>query len=307
MGVASIVSEQVISLFIILIIGYLASSFGFLSEKTATGMGKLMVYVTNPLLIFMAFQQGVDKGQWGVMTTIIGISALIHIAVTVLSLFLFRNKHPGEAGALRFSLIFSNCGYMGYPLLRAAFPVNGMFYGACYVLFFTIYMWTVGVFMLSRGKKSAGLKKAILNPGVIAAVLGLVFCLLGIKLPGVLSGAINSTAEMTFPLAMLVLGNMLRNAPLGKIIGNTGAYLVSVIKLLVLPLAVLLICGIFNVSEGNAYIAIIMAATPCATKAPILAGTYGSDRNSALACTAITSLACVATIPLVLYLADLVL
>lgn len=310
MDYASIVSKQVFSLFVILIIGYLASSFGFLSKKTADGMSKLLVYVTNPLVIFMAFQQGIGAGKWGEMFTIIGVSCIIHIGATLLAMFMFRHRPGREANALRFSVIFSNCGYMGYPLLRAVFPQNGMFYGACYVLFFTLYMWTVGVFMLSAGKRGATascLKKAIFNPGVIAAVLGLVFCVLGIGIPGPVASALNSTADMTFPLAMLVLGNMLRFSPLKSLLMNGGAYFASFVKLLLIPAIVLVFCVLLGLGEGTTYICIIMAATPCATKAPIMAEIYGADRTSALAATAISSLACVATIPLMMYLTQLVL
>lgn len=305
MDYASIVSKQVISLFVILVVGYLASSFGFISKKTADGMSKLLVYVTNPLLIFMAFQQGIGANRWGEMLTVMGASCIIHIGATVLTLFTFRSSPGRERNALRFSVIFSNCGYMGYPLLRAVFPQNGTFYGACYVLFFTVYMWTVGVFMLSSGKKGVtaeSVKKAVLNPGVIAALLGLLFCVLGINLPSPVASAFNSTADMTFPLAMLVLGNMLRFSPLKSLLANASAYFASFVKLLLIPAVVLLICVICGCGEGTTYICVIMAATPCATKAPIMAEIYGADRTAALAATAISSIACLLTIPLMMYL-----
>lgn len=300
----ALVTNQVISLFIIMIIGYLATGLGFFDKRTSDGVSKLVVYVTNPLVIFMAFMQN-GGGRMGQMLTIVGCSALIHIVVTVLASFLFKNRPYKEANALRFSVIFSNCGYMGYPILAALFPDNGMFYGACYVLFFTVYMWTVGVFMLSSGKQrsfAGSLRKAIFNPGILAAVLGLVLGWLGIGLPAALSTALSSTANLTFPLAMLVLGCMLKNAPLAQLVTNVAAYVAAFVKLVVIPLGILLICGIFKVSPGTTYICVAMSATPVAAKAPLLVSTYGADKNASLAAVAISTVACVFTIPLILWI-----
>ncbi len=291
-------------MFLIMVIGYFTAGIGFFDKRTADGISKLVVYVTNPLVIFMAFMQS-GGGKVGVMLTIVGCSAAIHIVATVLASFLFKGSPAKEAKALRFSVIFSNCGYMGYPLLSAMFPQNGMFYGACYVLFFTVYMWTVGVFMLSSGRQSStvsSLRKALINPGILAAALGLVFSWLGIGLPAALSTALSSTANLTFPLAMLVLGCMLKNAPLGQLIGNVAAYVTAFVKLILIPLGVLLVCGIFKVAAGTTYICVIMASTPVAAKAPLLASNYGADKNASLAAVAISTVACVFTIPLMLWI-----
>ena len=304
MDMTSLVTKQVVSLFIIMIIGYLASGVGFFDRRTADGISKLVVYVTNPLVSVMAFMQS-GGGRMGEMVTIVGCSAAIHIVATVIALLLFKTRPAREANALRFSVIFSNCGYMGYPLLTAMFPQNGLFYGACYVLFFNLYMWTAGVFLLSagrRGNTAACFRKALLNPGILAAVAGLLFSWFGIGLPGALSTALSSTANLTFPLAMLVLGCMLKNAPLGQLVTNAGAYVAAFVKLIILPLGVLLVCGIFKVAAGTTYICVIMAATPVAAKAPLLASTYGADKNATLAAVAISTVCSVVTIPLVLLL-----
>ncbi len=309
MDTASLVSLQVVSLFLIMLIGYAGSLLGFITKSAADGMSKLLVYVTNPLLVFTAFNQSAGNTRWGEMLTIIGASAIIHLASTVIALFLFRRKPARTANALRFSVIFANCSYMGYPLLEAMFPTNGRFYGACYVLFCTLYMWTAGVFMLSSGKKGSvgtAFKNAVLNPGVIAALLGVLFCMLGIKLPGVIGGALSSTANITFPIAMLILGNMLKNAPLGKLLSDGSAYLASVVRLVIIPLFVLLFCTLFSVAEGTTYICVIMAAIPVAAKTPILADNYGADKDTALATVAISTLSSIVTIPFLIYITQLV-
>jgi len=312
----SAVSTQVIALFLIMIIGYGARLFGLIDKLTTEKLSKFMVYVTNPLLIIVSFQQVFDSAslsalnlgsKLSLMFTVLGISVIIHLAATAISLFMFRGKNVRESSVYRFCIIFSNCGFMGYPLLRAAFPETGMFYGACYVLFFTVYMWSFGVFLLSTGSGKGGgfaFKKTFINPGFIAAMIGVLLFVLNIKLPGALMDTFSMTADMTFPLSMIVIGSMLREIHLKEVFINPDVYIVAFIKLLALPLLVLLACVIFGVSKGNAYICVIMASTPVAAKAPILASIYGGSKNKALACVELTTILSVLTIPLVMFITD---
>ncbi|MBQ3195013.1 MAG: AEC family transporter [Clostridia bacterium] len=304
MDMTALVTKQVISLFLIMVIGYFAAGIGFFDKRTADGVSKLVVYVTNPLVIFMAFLQS-GGGKMGELVTIVGCSAAIHISATVLAMLLYKNRGARQSSALKFAVIFSNCGYMGYPLLSAMFPKNGMFYGACYVLFFTVYMWTAGVFMLSAGRRggtAACFRKALVNPGILAAAAGLLFSWFGIGLPDALNTALSSTANLTFPLAMLVLGCMLKNAPLAQLLTNVDAYIAAAAKLILIPLGVLFVCAVFGVAKGTTYICVIMASTPVAAKAPLLASTYGADKNASLAAVAISTVASVLTIPLILWI-----
>ncbi len=312
----SAVSTQVVSLFLIMIIGYGARFIGLIDKLTTDKLSKFMVYVTNPLLIIVSFQQVFDSAslagqtlgtKLSLMLTVLGISIIVHVAATVVALFMFRGKNVRESAVYRFCIIFSNCGFMGYPLLRAAFPDTGLFYGACYVLFFTVYMWSFGVFLLSTGNGKGGgfaLKKTFLNPGFIAAIIGVLLFVLGIKLPAAIMDTFSMTADMTFPLSMIVIGSMLRELNLKEVFLNPDAYIVTFVKNLALPLLILLACVIFGVSKGNAYICIIMAATPVAAKAPILASVYGGSKNKALACVELSTILSVLTIPLVMFIAD---
>jgi len=307
LNTASIVSTQVVSLFIIMVIGYLSRAFGIIDRGSTKKLSKLLVYVTNPLLIIMAFQQAFSTQKLSIMLTVIGVSVVVHLLATVVALCMFRGKDIRESRVYRFCIIYANCGYMGYPLLQAVFPTNGLFYGACYVLFFNIYLWTFGVLLLTSGRKGnyVSLRKAFVNPGVIGAGIGFFLFITGISLPNVVASALGSTANLTFPLSMIILGSMLREVSLVEVFTNIDAYIVAFVKLLALPLTVLLGCVIFGVAEGTTYICVIMAATPVAAKAPIMAEVYGADKNKTLVCVELTTLLSVITIPIVMYITQL--
>ncbi len=308
MNVASSVTNLVITLFLIMLVGYAARLFGLLDRQSTSKLSAFLIYVTNPLLIVRSFQQDFSAGKLSAIFTVLGCSLVLHIAATVIALMMFRRKKAFKSSVLRFCIIFSNCGFMGYPLLQAAFPTNGLFYGACYVLFFTVYMWTFGVFLLSSGSKAqvgTSLKKAILNPGVIGALVGILLFVCRIKLGGVIYQAVDMTASMTFPLSMIILGSMLRELPLKKLFFNIDVYVVSFVKLLAFPLGVLCLCLLFGVPQTNTLVCVIMACTPVAAKAPLLADVYKTDKENALACVGMSTLFSVVTIPLVMYITQL--
>lgn len=309
MNFASSVSNSVITLFLIMLIGYGARLFGLLDKNSTAKLSAFLIYVTNPLLILRSFsQQDFSANKMSVILTVLGCSLVMHLIATVVALFMFRRKRPFTASSLRFCIIFSNCGFMGYPLLQAAFPQNGLFYGACYVLFFTIYMWTFGVLLMSLGSRSGkgvSFRKAFLNPGVIGALVGFLLFLCRIKLPGVIYSAVDMTAGMTFPLSMIILGSMLTELPLKKLLFSVDVYVVTFVKLLALPLGVLAACLLFGVPQTNTIVCVIMASTPVAAKAPLLADIYKVDKESALSCVGLSTLLSVVTIPLVMYITQL--
>ncbi len=308
MSVTSSVSSSVITLFLIMLVGYGARLFGLLDKSTTQKLSKFLLYITNPLLIVLSFQQDFSASKLSSIFTVIGCALVLHIAATVIALLMFRRKRPFTASVLRFCAIFSNCGFMGYPLLQAAFPKNGLFYGACYVLFFTVYMWTFGVFLLasgSRSGKAASFRKAILNPGVIGALVGILLFVCRIRLGGFLYNAIDMTAGMTFPLSMVILGSMLTELPIKKLFFNIDVYVVAFVKLLAFPLGVLVFCLLFGVSHATTLVCVIMASTPVAAKAPLLAEIYKSDKDTALSSVGLTTLFSVVTIPLVMYITEL--
>ncbi len=304
MDVFSSVSNSVIALFLIMLVGYAARLFGLIDGATTRKLSAFLMYVTNPLLIVKSFQVDFSKGKLAVIFAVIGCSVLMHLAATVVSLFLFRRKRPYSAATLRFCMIFSNCGFLGYPLLQAAFPQNGLFYGACYVLFFTVYMWTFGVFMLASGSKSSktvtSFRKAIINPGVIGALVGILLFVCHIRLGGVVYKAIDMISGMTFPLSMIILGSMLTDVPFKKLFFDPDVYIVAFVKLIVLPLGTLIICLLCGIPKVNSILCIIMACTPVAAKAPLLADMYKTDKDTALSCVGLTTLLSVVTIPIVM-------
>lgn len=99
------------------------------------------------------------------------LAVAVHAVSILLACAALRGK-DGTCGVLRFGAVFSNCGFMGYPLMTALLGSIGVFYGSAYVVVFTVLTWTMGVYMITHDTSKLRLKSILLNPGVLSVAAG---------------------------------------------------------------------------------------------------------------------------------------
>ena len=56
-----------------------------------------------------------------------------------------------EAGLYRFMFIFSNVGFLGYPLAQSLFGPSAVFYVSTFVMFFQLICWSYGRNLIGGG------------------------------------------------------------------------------------------------------------------------------------------------------------
>ena len=133
-----------------------------IGDKFSRDACQLVMYVVSPCMMVVAFQRSFEKDVFHNFCMALLLSLLIHLlSITVAQLFL--RKKTERAAALRFSVVHSNCGYMGYPLQTALLGTIGIFYGSAYVTAFTVCSWTYGLMQMSGGRVKASAKTLLLN------------------------------------------------------------------------------------------------------------------------------------------------
>jgi len=308
----SLIISQVAILFLIMLCGIYADKLGFVDEAGTKTLSKVLVNITSPLLIVSSFQLDFDEEKLTNGLIILIASVVIHIAVTFLAVLLFKwEKKPEKNKILRFSLIFGNCAFLGYPVLNAIFGDGvGVFYGAFYTLMFNIYIWTYGVAMLQKGKENAektSIVKIFVNAGTIASCIGLILFMTKTKLPSVLGGAIDMVGDMTFPLSMVIIGSLVSRLDLRKVLTNKRVYIFCAFKLILLPVLMIAICKIFSLPHVISYMLITMCAVPSATNCAIFAELYDCDSPLAAQCVGVSTIFSMLTLPLMISVAGMIL
>lgn len=198
-------------------------------------------------------------------------------------------------GAIREAVVaggiggYGNVGYMGPGLAlsllgnEAAAPMAIIFCGDCILFFATV------PFLLALHEDRANLtetviviaKRVLLNPFILATILGVVAAFSGFHLPAAADRTLSFLTGAAAPSALFALGVTVASRPLGKIPAELPATLA--IKLILHPLIVYFIVSLTGpYPRVWTYTAIMMAALPPALSVFVLATQYDTyvERSS---------------------------
>lgn len=129
------------------------------------------------------------------------------------------------------------------------------------------------------GKRENDWKKIILdiikNPLIISSVLGIIFSLLGIRLPTAVDTTVQDLAKLSTPIAFMILGGDL---DFSKVKGNLKtAFVVLTIKLVILPLIMIPMVVMMGYRDADLLSGVLAYQTPVAVSSYIMAQQAGAD------------------------------
>ncbi|MGM0409517.1 MAG: AEC family transporter [Bacillota bacterium] len=301
----ALIINQILTLFIIIFIGYILQQKGYIDKKIEKGLSRLLLKVVLPALIISSMIVEIDAELIDNIILMTIISFLSYFFLILFSKILMKilNVSVNRKVVFQFLLIFSNVGYMGYPVVDAVFPEYGIFYAVFNNIVFGIILWTYGVYLFNSEKDDYKIKwKNIFNNGVIASIIGLILLLTSYKPPEPIMGALNYISNMTFPLSMFIIGASLAKVNFKSIIKDKLLFFVTVLRLLVLPISLYMILLPFDIPEIILIISVLLVAMPSAANTVIFAEEYEGNSTFASEAVFLTTLFSLFTIPLILYL-----
>lgn len=305
MEYAKIVLSQVIMMFILMIIGYVCAKAKVITDSGRKQISAVVMKIVLPALIFMAYQKEFSEELvTGLLWTFV-LSAVSYVITIPMTLLLVKKNEKHEYAIERFSLIFSNCAFMGIPLIEALFGSEGVLYVTAYITLFNLLTWTYGVMMIKNEISLKGLKNAIKTPTIIAIILGLICYFTQIKIPKVAATALQYVADMNTPLAMITAGATMAGTNLLKALANVRTLVLSFYRLLLMPLICAAVFKLFSVPEAAYTTAVIASACPTATILVMFAVTHEKNDIYAAELVSVTTLISAITLPLVLMLVNL--
>lgn len=283
-------------MFLLMLIGYIAGRIGIITKAGKLCLTNLILYVILPCNILKAFlnETGV---RWGEMLEVLILASLIQVFCSLIALVCYRFMDPGEKAVYQYATVCSNAGFMGNPLSQAVFGDIGPLYTSIFLIPQRIVMWTAGVsyFQQDADKKSA-CKKVLLHPCMIAVYIGLVMMLCGAGLPAFLDRTVSALSSCTTAMTMLYIGTILVDIDFRTLITKKQLYF-ALLRLLLIPLAVLLVCRAAQVDSLITEVCTFLTAMPAGSTTSLLAVKYHADDKSAARCVVLTTLLSVVTIP----------
>ena len=254
---------------------------------------------------------------------------------TLVALLFFRNVESRRAGMLRFVSVFANAAFMGIPLVEALLGAEAAIYASIYNITFNLFLWTLGVhFCTDEGRDEDAdgdhdfadrlihtrrqsriensLVKVLVHPVTIASVIGVIFLCSGIRVAtfeGIGLDFFTDTLAMlralVAPLSMVVIGLRLPEISFAGLHKDVPVWTFLSLRHILLPLGVVLLCKIpallgAPLSETVTTVIVIMACAPAATSATMFAEKYDCDAIDTSRMVAVSTLLCIATMPLIL-------
>jgi len=298
----NVVIDQVIMLFLVLLVGFYARKRQIINEEMTGRLGDLLLQVTQPLLIISSFNFDLSGEVLFNALLVIVLSVLIHSFFILITRFLYRRYEKNVRSVLRYVTIFANCGFMGFPILQSIFGSRGVFYGSLYAMPFNVFALYYGMKIFSGKSDENAIRNIVTHPIIISVIVGMILFLLKIQLPRPVSEAMALTGSVTSPLSMLIIGALLAEVPLRGILHGTYIYLGSVMRLIIVPLLVYGLLSLLPLPKEVFQICVILAAMPAAANTAIMAEKYGGDALLASRFISITTMFSILTIPLILLL-----
>lgn len=296
-------------LFIMLLIAFsgfiVTKNFGF-GEKEQKFVSKILTYFINPSLIIARFDMDFNFERLKTLGIVILLSIVIHFVMILVSILFIRKRTPVDyefADIERVGIVFTNCGFIGIPLISGVFPdSNGVFYLLAYIVCFNFLLWTCGYYMLC-GK--INFKKVITNPNILALILGLLIFCMPARLPSVLAQTVNHISSMNTGMAMFLLGMLFVTFGKFKKEYLTRAIKVCLVKYFVIALVVLaVVFGAYhllqNVNEIRliCYVCFIAALCPVGMMVSSFAVLFNKDESYTAFLTLVTSVVSLVMLPL---------
>ena len=290
--------------------GYILVKTKILKSTDATPLSKLLTNVGMPFLILSGTLQ-VEFNANFVLTlgVSVGLILIVLISIFFLSIPLTSmEKDLKKRGMMRFSTIFANNGFLGLPLAMAVFYDNANIIAILIIMNLVQNLLTidVGAYLIAENKPPFNLKKLLINPILIAFIVGLMLNLTGaIKEVPEIQSFSDHLKNIVTPISMTILGMKLANVKFTSMFASPKTYYISTLKLVLVPVigvALAFACAkVFSLSSDIIIASFIAFAMPTAGLASTLADQYNGDAEGAVFYTLGSTILSIATIPL-LYL-----
>ena len=300
-----LVTKQLITMAIIGLGGFIFARIFKVNESERKFLSKLLMYFINPTMVLNSFNREFDSQKLVLLGIVVLLSLIIHVVMIMLGIFTCKEKID------RLAIAFTNCGFIGIPLIRGVFGDEGVIFLMGYLAIFNILVWTYGYHQLSGTSK---IIKVITNPNIIAVALGVVIFCMPFTLPDVIGRPLSLVADTNTAISMVLVGVLIADfhpseskTVLPRLVKMSLLRLVvcSVINIVIL-FAAYKVIGNMDGARMIIFVVLICSLCPVATSIPSLACLFDQDAAYASLTVSLTSILCIITLPGFVALAELI-
>lgn len=301
------------TLFLLMACGFFARKRGIIDDVASKKLSTLIVKIGQPMMIVSALVEAefsYRNLKDGFIAIALGL--VLHTIMAVIAFFACKGfRNMDERKITEFSLVFTNVGFIGFPIMEALFGPKGLFLASFYVISFHLFMWSWGMAIIARKRSDIKLtvRKVFVNLGSVPCLIGILLYMAVIPfpsfaLPAFIVKFLSYLSGLCTPISVLITGALLATRTPRQIFGSGKIYYFSALKLVVIPLAICLLGKVVGLPDDMVLFCTVEAALPAAATITMFSELYGLDAGYASQTVGTSSLLSVGTLPLVLLLAE---
>lgn len=300
----SIIFQEMIVIFLLILIGYFLFHGKMISDQCSADLSTMVVKVCSPALILVSALEGChnlknDQVFWG-----FALSGVLYLILVLCGLLFPRilQVYGAEVCQYRMMTIFGNTGFIGLPVTLAVFGTDAMVYVTIFNIYFNLLVYTYGIYLVNKcgAKKQQPVSlKLFLNPGNIANLAAIAIFIFKPQIPEIGVELINYVGDATVFLSMVIVGGFLSRAPLREIFSEKRIYWFVLLRQILLPVVLTLILKNWVKNPIMLGTCMLMVAMPVGNMALILSEQVGADGRILSKGIIVTTLGAIVTIPLV--------
>lgn len=296
----TIVLEQVILLMVFAAVGYGLSKAKIANSSHSKLLSALCLYLFLPSKVFSTFATRFTPEYLSQKYPLLIASAVTLTLAALIAIPVSRllTKNSYRRNVYHYSLTIPNYGYIGYALAEGVFGSEVLFDVMMYAFPTSLYTYTIGYCMLSKSKNPW---KKLINPVTCAMIVGAAVGLSGLQMPTLITSFLSTSSACSAPVSMLLLGIVISDYSLGKLLKNKEVYVIAALRLLVIPCTVALGLKLLKL-DSLVVPALMIFSMPCGMNTIIFPKLVGEDCGPGASLAFVTSILCCITIPLCLWL-----
>lgn len=286
--------------------GVAAGKSGIADEQFTKGFSALLV---NFLIPCMALSVMISRYSAQALASGIAMmgSCLLVLSlgmITAAAVRLIRRKQDDMAAILIPCIMFMNANFVGFPVIQALYGDGALVYANFFMIPYRLVFYAgmptlfKGVSGSSPGTLCRSVLKAANNPGVYAAVGGLLIAALGIPVPESLLSAIACLGDSALPLGMMACGMYISRIPIREAILNKKCMLAVLCRNFLIPALTWLVLWLLCSDAMVLRLSVIFAALPIPSMAAPFAKEYGRNERLAASMVFCSTSLCIVTLPM---------
>jgi predicted permease len=288
----------------IIALGFILAKLKLISEATNKDLVGLLLKVFMPAALFSAFPATFNGNSLGMFTSGLLAGLVVMTAVIVISRIIFNKSwYRGEMRySSQFAFIFNNATFLGYPIVSQTFGPDGILAYCGFIIIFNIALFSYGVWLFKRKLSARLVVDVLLDPNIIAVLLGMAFFLIHWQLPAPVTQTVSLVAGATTPLSLICIGYMLSHAKFRKSLRKWRLVATAAIQLIVGPTVTYLLLSWLGFPTEVILVCTLIQALPTATSLALFAKRYGGNDIEASELVSISTVLSCVTLPIILSL-----